>query len=109
MIGLADGFVKLFAWKASGTVIGGVIVRHRASELIFPLALAVEHRPVSYTHLDVYKRQVHDPGSLQKTGCHASARRAGGARDATRADPRVETRDGSGVKVRPPSCLLYTS
>ena len=44
MIGLAEGFVKLFAWQASGTVIGGVIVAHRASELIFPLALAVEHR-----------------------------------------------------------------
>lgn len=44
MIGFDDGFVKLFAWQASGTVIGGVIVAHRASELIFPLALAVEHR-----------------------------------------------------------------
>lgn len=44
MIGFTDGFVKLFAWKASGTVIGGVIVAHRASELIFALALAVEHR-----------------------------------------------------------------
>lgn len=44
MIGFTDGFVKLFAWKASGTVVGGVIVAHRASELIFPLALAVEHR-----------------------------------------------------------------
>ena len=44
MIGFTDGFVKLFAWQASGTVIGGVIVAHRASELIFPLALAVEHR-----------------------------------------------------------------
>lgn len=44
MIGLDEGFVKLFAWEASGTVIGGVIVAHSASELIFPLALAVEHR-----------------------------------------------------------------
>lgn len=44
MIGLTDGFVKLFAWEASGTVIGGVIVSQHASELIFPLALAVEHR-----------------------------------------------------------------
>ncbi|MFA5608064.1 MAG: NAD(P)H-quinone dehydrogenase [Leucobacter sp.] len=44
MIGFTDGFVKLFAWKASGTVVGGVIVSHRASELIFSLALAVEHR-----------------------------------------------------------------
>lgn len=44
MIGFTDGFVKLFAWEASGTVIGGVVVSHRASELIFPVALAVEHR-----------------------------------------------------------------
>src|SRR5690606_4468589 len=29
MIGFTDGFVKLFAWKASGTVVGGVIVAHR--------------------------------------------------------------------------------
>lgn len=44
MVGIKDGFVKLFAWKVSGTVIGGVIVAPRASELVFPLALAVEHR-----------------------------------------------------------------
>ncbi|SEB37306.1 dihydrolipoamide dehydrogenase [Paramicrobacterium humi] len=44
MIGVRDGFVKLFARTGSGTVIGGVIVAPRASELIFPLALAVEHR-----------------------------------------------------------------
>jgi dihydrolipoamide dehydrogenase len=44
MMGLKDGFVKLFARTGSGTVIGGVIVAPKASELIFPLALAVEHR-----------------------------------------------------------------
>lgn len=44
MLGLRDGFVKLFARTGSGTVIGGVIVAPRASELIFPLALAVEQR-----------------------------------------------------------------
>ena len=44
MLGIRDGFVKLFARTGSGTVIGGVIVAPRASELIFPLALAVEHR-----------------------------------------------------------------
>ena len=44
MIGFTAGFVKLFAWGVSGTVIGGVVVGERASELIFPLALAVEHR-----------------------------------------------------------------
>ena len=44
MMGIKDGFVKLFAHTGSGTVIGGVIVAPKASELIFPLALAVEHR-----------------------------------------------------------------
>ncbi len=44
MQGIQDGFVKLFARIGSGTVIGGVVVAPRASELIFPVTLAVEHR-----------------------------------------------------------------
>ena len=44
MQGIQDGFVKLFCRTGSGTVIGGVVVAPRASELVFPLALAVEHR-----------------------------------------------------------------
>ncbi|QNE45958.1 NAD(P)H-quinone dehydrogenase [Glaciihabitans sp. INWT7] len=44
MMGIRDGFVKLFARTGSGTVIGGVIVAPRASELILPIAIAVEHR-----------------------------------------------------------------
>ncbi|MRX42931.1 NAD(P)H-quinone dehydrogenase [Agromyces kandeliae] len=44
MMGIRDGFVKLFASSASGSIIGGVVVAPKASELIFPLALAVEHR-----------------------------------------------------------------
>ncbi|GAA1943085.1 NAD(P)H-quinone dehydrogenase [Agromyces allii] len=44
MMGIRDGFVKLFASNGSGSIIGGVIVAPKASELIFPLALAVEHR-----------------------------------------------------------------
>ncbi|QTX05310.1 NAD(P)H-quinone dehydrogenase [Agromyces archimandritae] len=44
MMGIRDGFVKLFARTGSGTVIGGVIVAPKASELIFPVALAVENR-----------------------------------------------------------------
>ncbi|MEP7017741.1 MAG: NAD(P)H-quinone dehydrogenase [Actinomycetota bacterium] len=39
-----DGFVKLFAANGSNTIIGGVVVAPRASELIFPVALAVQHR-----------------------------------------------------------------
>jgi pyruvate/2-oxoglutarate dehydrogenase complex dihydrolipoamide dehydrogenase (E3) component len=44
MQGVKDGFVKLFARTGSGTVIGGVVAAPRASELILPIALAVEHR-----------------------------------------------------------------
>ena len=42
--GIQDGFVKLFCSAGSGTVIGGVVVAPRASELIYPIALAVENR-----------------------------------------------------------------
>lgn len=44
MQGITDGFVKLFAKKDSGIIVGGVVVAPKASELIFPIALAVEHR-----------------------------------------------------------------
>jgi dihydrolipoamide dehydrogenase len=43
MQGITDGFVKLFAHKGSGAVVGGVVVGPRASELIFPVTLAVAH------------------------------------------------------------------
>jgi len=43
MQGITDGFVKLFAHKGSGAVVGGVVVAPRASELIFPVTLAVAH------------------------------------------------------------------
>ncbi|MDD7930498.1 NAD(P)H-quinone dehydrogenase [Microbacterium sp. NM3R9] len=44
MMGVKDGFVKIIAREGSGTVIGGVIVAPRASELIYPIAIAVERR-----------------------------------------------------------------
>jgi dihydrolipoamide dehydrogenase len=44
MMGIKEGFVKIFARTGSGTVIGGVIVAPKASELILSIALAVEHR-----------------------------------------------------------------
>lgn len=44
MMGITDGFVKLFARTGSGTVIGGVVVAPKASDLVLPIALAVEHR-----------------------------------------------------------------
>jgi NAD(P)H dehydrogenase (quinone) len=44
MQGFRDGFVKLIANHSSGTVLGGVIVAPRASELILAVSLAVERR-----------------------------------------------------------------
>lgn len=44
MQGIDDGFVKVFARTGSHTVLGGVVVAPRASELIFPLTLAIENR-----------------------------------------------------------------
>jgi len=44
MMGISDGFVKLMSTTTSRTVIGGVIVAPNASELIYAVALAVEHR-----------------------------------------------------------------
>lgn len=41
MQGFEDGFVKIFC-RVSGTVVGAVVVAPSASELIYPLALAVE-------------------------------------------------------------------
>jgi dihydrolipoamide dehydrogenase len=43
MMGIKVGFIKLIA-STSGTVIGGVVVGPKASELIYPIALAVENR-----------------------------------------------------------------
>lgn len=44
MDGFADGFVKLFARRNSGVVLGGVIVAPRASDLILAVSLAVERQ-----------------------------------------------------------------
>jgi NAD(P)H dehydrogenase (quinone) len=44
MQGFRDGFVKLIARRSSGTVLGGVIVAPRASELILGISLAVERQ-----------------------------------------------------------------
>ena len=43
MSGIEDGFIKLFT-SSGGTVIGGVVVGPKASELIYPIAIAVTNR-----------------------------------------------------------------
>ena len=44
MSGLRRGFIKIFCRPATGVVIGGVVVAPNASELILPIALAVENK-----------------------------------------------------------------
>ncbi|HET7303012.1 MAG TPA: NAD(P)H-quinone dehydrogenase [Segeticoccus sp.] len=44
MQNIEDGFVKLFARPGTSIVVGGVVVSPRASELIYPVALAVQNR-----------------------------------------------------------------
>lgn len=44
MEGVRRGFVKLFCRPATGVVIGGVVVAPTASELILPIALAVQNQ-----------------------------------------------------------------
>ncbi|HWJ54109.1 MAG TPA: NAD(P)H-quinone dehydrogenase [Propionibacteriaceae bacterium] len=44
MQGNTDGFVKIFCRVVTGIVVGGVVVAPRASELIYPLAIAVAQR-----------------------------------------------------------------
>jgi NAD(P)H dehydrogenase (quinone) len=41
MADLGDGFVKLYARRSTGVVVGGVVVAPGASELVLPIALAV--------------------------------------------------------------------
>jgi len=43
MADVRDGFVKLFCRPASGLIMGGVVVAPKASELILPIAMAVEN------------------------------------------------------------------
>lgn len=50
MADLQDGFVKVFCRPASGLVVGGVVVALKASELILPIALAVENH-LTVAHL----------------------------------------------------------
>jgi dihydrolipoamide dehydrogenase len=44
MQGVTDGFVKLFCLPTTGMVMGGVVVAPYASELILPVAMAVQNR-----------------------------------------------------------------
>lgn len=44
MMNVDEGFVKIFARRGSGHVVGGVVVAPQASDLIYALSLAVTHK-----------------------------------------------------------------
>jgi dihydrolipoamide dehydrogenase len=44
MLGLQQGFVKIVSRRLTGIVIGGVVCAPEASELILPIAIAVQNR-----------------------------------------------------------------
>ncbi|WP_244963370.1 NAD(P)H-quinone dehydrogenase [Actinomyces trachealis] len=44
MLGLREGFIKLYSQRRTGEVLGGVVVGSRASEQILAVTLAVTHR-----------------------------------------------------------------
>lgn len=50
MEGLRRGFLKVFCRPATGVVVGGVVVAPNASELVLPIAVAVQNR-VTVEHL----------------------------------------------------------
>lgn len=76
MLGIKDGFVKLFARESTGIVVGGVVVAPRAGELIFPVTIAVAQRLTAdqvAAALSVYPSL---SGSLAETARLVSGQRA---------------------------------
>lgn len=64
MMGIKEGFVKLYASKSSGVIRGGVIVAPKASELILPLSMAVLRRLTVDQFADVFAVYPSLSGSL---------------------------------------------
>jgi pyruvate/2-oxoglutarate dehydrogenase complex dihydrolipoamide dehydrogenase (E3) component len=66
MMAVEDGFVKVFARKGSGTVIGGVVVGPRASELIFSISLAVNTKMSADDFADTFSVYPSLTGSISE-------------------------------------------
>src|SRR5690625_4173127 len=79
MLGIHEGFVKVIADRHSRIIIGGVVVAPRASELIYPLAVAVTQRITADELANTYTiypslsgsiseaaRSLHDTGAWQE-------------------------------------------
>ncbi|WP_127783873.1 NAD(P)H-quinone dehydrogenase [Rhodococcus sp. X156] len=68
MQGLRRGFVKLFCRPSTGVVIGGVVVAPVASELILPIALAVQHHLTVTDLAQTFSVYPSLSGSITETG-----------------------------------------
>ena len=68
------GFVKLHARRGSGTVLGGVVVAERASDLITPFSLAVRNRLTVEQLAHAFTIYPSMAGSLQETARQLLAR-----------------------------------
>ena len=68
------GFVKLHAMEGSGTVLGGVIVSERASDLITPVSVAVENRLTVAQLAHAFSIYPSMSGSLQEAARQLMAR-----------------------------------
>lgn len=71
MQGTKDGFVKLFTRPASGTVLGGVIVAPRASELIYPVSLAISKHLTAEEMANAFTIYPSMSGSIAETARRA--------------------------------------
>jgi NAD(P)H dehydrogenase (quinone) len=62
-----DGFVKVYARRGSGTVLGGVVVASSASDLITPLSIAVRNRLTVEQLAHAFTIYPSMAGSIQET------------------------------------------
>lgn len=76
MLGIKDGFVKLFARESTGIVVGGVVVAPRAGELIFPVTIAVAQRLTADQVAQALSVYPSLSGSLAETARLVSGQRA---------------------------------
>jgi pyruvate/2-oxoglutarate dehydrogenase complex dihydrolipoamide dehydrogenase (E3) component len=76
MLGIRDGFVKLFARESTGIVVGGVVVAPRAGELIFPVTIAVAQRLTADQVAQALSVYPSLSGSLAETARLVSGQRA---------------------------------
>jgi len=76
MLGVEEGFIKIVARRLTGIVIGGVVVAPEASELILPIAVAVQNRltvkDLAYT-FSVYPSLAGSITELSRRLMHVSA------------------------------------